>query len=579
MEKSAGPRSSGSNLSRLGFETMKRNLPWDILILLCAIMYWIVSFSAAHRATANLLYTHETGDGGPASPGSLSVMAKWPHATLAHAAFFAESPEMLENLDVGAFEIHVESPIGKPLEKSNYRISRNYPKILSVDFDPPLATGSSVRITLNSPSSIQWTNQRASVGQVLPQGAHSVPGALLLPEPYGPDLLLLGSLGGLFAVATIGGLSKNRFFLPIFFFLIVGAMLALSARSGEARIWLWPHEYWPDGYVKQAHALLDWISGETPFAQTGLQKFRNGQSWIVSFVLALLMNAGLPASNAYFFISSLSVCSALALITFYLHRLTNHPLLAAAFLGIAASSVPVLRSATAFVNDGAALLTLAVFLVAFVSFLKNPKSTWMLLGLSLTIAVSCQVRVAMLPLVFAPMATGFGVILFSFITPDATKMPWKLGLRLAAPGILAAGLVVVSWSILGVLHTVIKAGAFARSALFTSHFTWLEFAEKTLCSTFPLLVIFISAWVFRNGPKFRWPAHFGMAISLIILAFLAMMAAGHIIPWHRYWAPIALTSALLSASLTFSLPNFFTKAILIACLLFNGFLVINIRYL
>jgi hypothetical protein len=313
------------------------------------------------------------------------------------------------------------------------------------------------------------------------------------------------------------------------------------------------------------------MSGDIAYADTGLTSYRNGQTWIVPFLLALLLTTGLQASTAFFLLSCASTFSALALVAAWLRKTAASPLPAAVFLILAASALPVLRGTATLTTDSAAVLALAVFIVVFTRFVSAPENWKQSLAVSLSIACACQIRVAMLPLILVPFTAGCYVLLLSVVDRSLNRQTWIHATRLVLPTMIATGIILALGKALGLMETFQTAKNFARMPVFLSAFTWSDFFRNTGVSIYPLFALAVFAWARPALPKLRRPTVEETSLLAAAIGFLALLAIGKIIPWYRYWAPIAFLCACLTALLSAGQTRWRIQACVSLCFLFNGY--------
>lgn len=483
---------------------------------------------------------------GPA--GRASITVKWTHAALANARFFTMTPEALQATRPEEIRVRVQSPIGVPIRDFTYQLALDQRRVLQIFFNPPLRTHRSLVVTVDAPPNVIWTNQlRVPHSAVRPHIDDPVQAAMLLPPRLERPLFFAGCTGLLFA--TLLGLSVHRrpdLLVPLFF-VISGTLLVWSARSVEARLWFWWGECWPDGYVRCGAALARWLQGSITYAETGITAYRNGQVWLVPMILAVLASAGMRMSDAFFLLNALSVLLALGLVARYLWNSTRNPAVVAFFLILAGSAVAVVRVGVGLTTDSAALGALAVFLVLFLSLLKKPDSPRLLVGVTLAAVACCQIRIALFPLMVLPPAIGLYIVVEAMLRGTMERAVLQRALLIAAPGLVASLLVPAICHMLGVMETFDQARAFSQSEQFRSQFRWDVFAMKTAVAMFPLVLVAVLAAGERKRFSLRRLPLETVAVAVCAFGLVALLAAGRIIPWHRYWAPVAFCSALLAA--------------------------------
>lgn len=557
---------------------MKRLCTIGLLVI--AVIYWVICIVFAHRTVAGPFNSNERLQPVASAHGTPSIAVRWGYSRLLRAHFFTSGVNQISEADLNAIKIQVESPLGTPIPTScTLRINHDKESI-SADFNPPLNTGENLGLTLVGPATIPWKYQAVSNNpRVLRSEDGDCLAAVLLPSRMDHRLVRLAAFGALLALFILWSYSKSRLFIPLLFFAATGLMLVVSARSMEARLWLWWGEFWPDGYIQQALSLCRWLSGEISYADTGLTSYRNGQTWIVPFLLALLLKTGLQEATAFFLLNALSTFSALALVAAWLRKISTSPLPAAVFLILAASTIPVLRSAATLTTDAAAVLALALFIVTFARFVSAPENWKNSLAVALSIAFACQIRVAMLPLILVPVIAGLYVLMLALLDRNLNRRTWGRAALLSLPTVIGTGLILASWKALGVMETFQSAKNFARMPEFISAFRWSDYIRNTGVSIYPLFALAVFVWVRPALPRLRRPTLEEMSLLAAMIGFLALLAIGKIIPWYRYWAPIAFLCACLTALLSTGQPRWRIQTFVTLCFCLNGFWLFKDRIL
>jgi hypothetical protein len=549
---------------------VKRHLETGLLVI--AVTYWIACIVFAHRAVTGPFNSNELLQPVSSTHGVPSIAVQWSYAQLHRATFFTRGLNKISEADLIAIKVQVESPLGTPIATTcTLRINHDK-ESLRAEFNPPVKTRGTLGLTLVGAETIPWKYQAVSGNpQVLRAEGGDCLAVQLLPSPMEHRLVNLAAFGALLALFILWVCSKSRLFIPLLFLATTGFMLVVSARSMETRLWLWWGESWPDGYVQQALSLTRWLAGDISYAETGLTSYRNGQTWIVPFVLALLFKTGLQAASAFFFLNVSATFSALALVAAWLRKTATTSLPAAVFLVLAASTLPVLRSAAVLTTDAAAIFALALFTVTFVRLLSGPKSGLNSLAVALSIAIACQIRIAMLPLILVPVSAGLYVLLLSIVDKELNRVSWTRAALIALPALVGMGIIFVTWKALGVLETFQQANAFAHMPEFVSQFHWSDYLRNTAVSTYPLLAVAAVLLVRPKLPAIRRPTVEEMSLLAAALGFLALLAIGKIIPWYRYWAPVAFLCACLTALLSVNQPRWRILALVTLCFVLNGY--------
>lgn len=193
-----------------------------------------------------------------------------------------------------------------------------------------------------------------------------------------------------------------------------------------------------------------------------------------------------------------------------------------------------LHAASSFQTDSAGLFFSFLALIAIcrtaTNIGANPRIA--ISGIVLAIAAAIFTRLSNLAFLALPAC----VALWMSIAADpkdrsTSKILWT-------SSILCSLFCALVWYQLGLFETIEKAKAFSELPQFRSQFSWKSFATQTLLAGWPALLALIDTRSLRANPLFY-------TIGGGICALLAILALGKIIPWQRYWIPIAIPSLAL----------------------------------
>jgi hypothetical protein len=179
-----------------------------------------------------------------------------------------------------------------------------------------------------------------------------------------------------------------------------------------------------------------------------------------------------------------------------------------------------------------------LFVVAFTNFVTAGKHSRVSLWLTVIAAIlGVCTRIALLPLLVVPVALVQWRQLFAKPRP-------RQDMSLFFISLLTTEGVVITFTGLHLWDSLAAARAFAQSEQFIRHFSLETFAKNTFWAL--QLALPLGIWHAK-----RVLTDERLTIPLItILGFEGMLLVGRIIPWLRYWAPIApLASGIASALL------------------------------
>jgi len=348
-----------------------------------------------------------------------------------------------------------------------------------------------------------------------------------LPAPFVTTIIALA----LFALCLVFVRPVTNLSWATFFSL--GAItFTLSIYAWESRLWGFWGEYWPDAYVGMARAFRLWLDGTISWETLNafLSNHRNGQCWLVPFLIAGISKLGLDYQGSFFILNVAFMCGGILLLVFWAQKLEvfrknlGSPLLIA---GLCCQLV-IIRSAGSLLTDAGGMFFTVLFVVTYARFLDKDEFSPGYAGLAgLAIALGCQTRIALLPLVCVPWAmAGWR---FCFLSENRLKRALTAGI----PGIIGLMLLAVSWQTLDLWQTVAVAWEVAAQEEFRQHFSLKGFALSSMLG----LQIALLALPFGARLFLKKESH---ALLVILMAgFGAMLYLGRIIPWSRYWTPVA----------------------------------------
>jgi hypothetical protein len=278
-------------------------------------------------------------------------------------------------------------------------------------------------------------------------------------------------------------------------------MALLSLYYRELRIWWFFGNYWPDDYILAAFRFTDWFKGVIPWSEVTsfLQEYRNGQVFVFPALIGAWMTFGLDPKMAFMLNTVL-------------------------FLGL-----------------NLVMLLLVVKKFKLWSW-KNPMGTLLLFTTNIsilrvvsgmTILIAVLTRLALLPLLCVPPAFGAWKLLFG----EEKKI--QAGLRMAIPGLVAAGGLFLIYTSFGLFGSFDKAREFAAQPHFTDQFNFLNFSWLVLVSfQFGLIALIGSIRRLREHDGFVILA--GSFLGILLLLYL-----GKVAPWLRYGGPMGVCGVLM----------------------------------
>lgn len=352
-------------------------------------------------------------------------------------------------------------------------------------------------------------------------------------------LLLLGSI----LIATSIAILPGSALLPGVLVLTGFPMtLILAEFCWQFRLDQYWNYFWPDGYVELAHQIRLWLTGESGWSQMSgyLSSYRNGQSWLIPFFVALLSATGASYLLAFTLVNYLA---GLVMVLAWLGLFRRifpfaSPVKQGLFvLVILFHYLHVFTAGTPMTDVGASAFV-ALFFYSFYPLLCGTSGQRIrdFLVPGLILAMACQTRIALLPLMLTPLATAIMLLLVDgsiLRNGAATVSGWRRYSAIAAPAAVSALLLLTFYTALNLFGSIQLAREVATSDVFRSGFSSADFFDITMNVCLASLLATIFCW--------RKVVTSPLLVSLwiFIIGYLAMLYFGQIITWERYWAPVA----------------------------------------
>lgn len=326
--------------------------------------------------------------------------------------------------------------------------------------------------------------------------------------------------------------------------LTAGIAMILSEYLWERQLWFFWGHYWPDRYVFMAYEMSKWVSGQATLSETleFLSSAWNGCNFLVPFLIALLYGLGMPYIWGY---TLLSVAFSVGTILISAASLRKHWELesdqVAFFIVLTCVNIVIIRGFARTQTDAGGMFFTTLFVAAFLSYVRetgNARISWWVA--TLAIYLGLLTRIALLPLLLVPVA--FVVWRWLFSRPGGF-MPLIKPLTVS---VIATGLVVVTFTGLNLWGAVAQARAFAATEQFVSNFSLRPFGTSTILAA--QIALPLGIWHAKQVLSDE-----RLAIPFIaILGFEGMLLIGRIVPWLRYWAPVAPLACGITCALLFS---------------------------
>jgi hypothetical protein len=352
-------------------------------------------------------------------------------------------------------------------------------------------------------------------------------------------LVLTGTLLIVLAMATLW----DRRCLPATV-LLIGFPLALILAEvcWQYRMDAYWNYYWPDGYTELAHQVRRWVTGESGWTELSgyLSSYRNGQSWLIPTAVGLLASTGASYLLAFTLVNYLAFLVTVLAWVGLMRRASpwTSPLRLSLFvLVLLFHYLHLLSAGTPMTDIGAAAMVALSFYCYFPLLTRNSAHQFAHIALAGTIiALACQTRVALIPLLLMPVVVSICIYLSSLlgrVTGQSMVPDFRHLAIVASPTFVATSILLLFYYLLNLFGTFQLAMQVATSAEFQLGFDKNNFIEFTRNTTIIALLVTAVFWKrFLEMPLLQ-------AIWIFMIGYLAMIYLGQIITWERYWVPIA----------------------------------------
>jgi hypothetical protein len=380
-----------------------------------------------------------------------------------------------------------------------------------------------------STSVVRWSNK---------ERAASEPPVLWLETR--PDFPRSPLVVGLILLAILSLLAREKTRLAMSAWLIMAACCLLVASYGwQFRLWQFWGSFWPDEYPALGHTVARFLRGQITFQGMAkiLAESRSGQGFFVPLAIGVVESWGFSLREAYTVVNTALFFLAVAALWRIMRcfRLVDDRAKIAIGL-LFFSHVCVIRAVGSLQTDLGGLALTVLFAWTMARALAE-EGTGRRVGWLAASGVAgffaAITRVALVPLLLVPVGLFFWSSWFE------RGRAWReRGMYLvptAVGGLLLAG----CWTVLGLWASVRAVQAFSALPEFRAGFSWTAFAGASLWG----LQVGLPALVY--GWRGLFTDRVFTALAGAILGLEALLGFGRIVPWLRYWAPLAVLGIVL----------------------------------
>jgi len=144
-------------------------------------------------------------------------------------------------------------------------------------------------------------------------------------------------------------------------------------------------------------------------------------------------------------------------------------------------------------------------------------------------------RLGLLPLLLVPVGVFVWSLLFD------RERSWQMRTLYLVPTVVGGVLVLACWSGFDLWGALGKTREYAARPEFRSQFTWSAFAR---CSWWGIQLGLLA--VLLLGRRLLMDRELIFTVGLLF-SLSALLAVGHVVPWLRYWSPLAAVGVIICA--------------------------------
>jgi hypothetical protein len=347
-------------------------------------------------------------------------------------------------------------------------------------------------------------------------------------------------LAGVFllALCSIAARENTRFYIPAILISATGCILC-ATYHWQVNLWMFWGNFWPDGYVGLGCEVYELLTGRIslPAWLELFQHDRTAQVFFLPGLMGLFQVLGLSVKGAFlaanFFFLMVGCGVLLSLLRLF--RITSDRSTIAAVL-IFFSHRCVIGGVSEFQSDLAGASVAMCFVYSLVRALaaEEPRLRlrWYLIcGVAGFLATTT--RLALLPLPLIPSCLFFWSLVCERRRPLQERWDYLM------PTVVAAALVCVSWSLLGLWGTLKLNWAFAST--FRYLFTWKGFFINLLQGMQLSLLVIVVFW------RRLFSDRIFVAMAGCAAGLLAMLIYSQQPTWLRYHDAAAAIGVMMLA--------------------------------
>lgn len=378
---------------------------------------------------------------------------------------------------------------------------------------------------------------RLTVGNSAVPDRHLMVQTHYLDSPKLIKLIVTGCI--LFSIVCVVSL-KHRFHVGFSFIVIVALALALSEFYWQEKLDGFYGWFWPDGYVEYARVLRQWFTGDLSWENLVdyTAHFRNAHAWMVPASIATISLSGLSYVLSYSILNMLAYAGLVGTWTLLFTR--NFPNMrqfdSVLFMAVIALHYLHLLVGLSLLTDILTCYFVALFFLLFFPIIDNSRDARVPFGYrtilwsGFVLFLSLQTRIAMLPLIIAPLALLVWVLVRDRFLHNEIE-PYRLA-SIAATAGLAILFTLTVYTIFGLYDSIVLAKEMVNN-FSTDNFIFNYFIinlNNLLIPAYIALLVGRFTTIKNNTYSLIW---------IFVLGYLCMLYIGQVPTWPRYLAPLA----------------------------------------
>lgn len=364
-----------------------------------------------------------------------------------------------------------------------------------------------------------------------------------------PKLTTLAIVGGILFLIVCVVSFQHRFHVGFSSIVILALALTLSEFYWQQRLEGFYGWFWPDRYVDYARTLRQWFTGDLAWEDLidYTARYRNAHAWVVPASIATLSLSGLSYVLSYSILNMLAYAGLVATWTLLFIKAFPQVRQFDRVLFMAAIALHYLHLfvGLSLLTDVLTCYFVGLFFLLFYPIINNTRNMISPFGggavvwAGLALFLSLQTRIAMLPLVIAPLA----LLAWVFVRDRflRNEIEYQRLAAIAATVGVAVLLTLTVYKIFGLFDSIGMAKKMVNS-FSANNFIF----DRFVINLGNLLILACVALLVARYTTFTDNMY--SLIWIFIIGYLCMLYLGEVPTWPRYLAPLAAPAVFYTLS-------------------------------